>query len=103
MDARSRGSETKDGKVSMKSYACCLLLTAALTAAPFAHAQSPEAQLIAVLKSDAPQQKKGEACIDLAKIGAKESVAPLAALLGDEKLAHMARYGRTPRGRRHRR
>jgi len=93
MDARSRGSETKDGKVSMKSYACCLLLTAALTAAPFAHAQSPEAQLIAVLKSDAPQQKKGEACIDLAKIGAKESVAPLAALLGDEKLAHMARYG----------
>ena len=69
------------------------MFSAALVAAPGAFAQSPEAPLIAVLKSDAPQQKKGEACIDLAKLGTKEAVAPLAALLGDDKLAHMARYG----------
>ena len=77
----------------MKSYACCFLFSAALAASLSAFAQSPEAQLIAVLKSDAPQQKKGEACIDLATIGTKEAIAPLAALLGDDKLAHMARYG----------
>ncbi|HNX35273.1 MAG TPA: DUF1080 domain-containing protein [Kiritimatiellia bacterium] len=56
-------------------------------------AQSPEDALIAVLKSDAPQQQKADACIDLARLGTKASVAPLAALLGDEKLSHMARYG----------
>ena len=71
----------------------CILIVSALAAAQSVFAQSPEAQLIALLKSDAPQQKKGEACIDLAKLGTKEAVAPLAALLGDAKLAHMARYG----------
>ena len=77
----------------MKSHVYCLLFSSALAIVSFVHAQSPEAQLIAVLKSDAPQQKKGEACIDLAKLGTTESVAPLAALLGDDKLSHMARYG----------
>ena len=77
----------------MKSHVCCLLFSSALAVASFVHAQSPEAQLIAVLKSDAPQQKKGEACIDLAKLGTKEAVVSLAALLGDDKLSHMARYG----------
>ncbi len=33
---------------------------------------------------------------ELARIGTKDSVAPLAALLGDEKLAHMARYALEP-------
>ncbi len=77
----------------MKRFTCCLLLSAGLTAAPFAFAQSPDAALIAVLKSDAPQQQKADACIDLGRIGTKDSIAPLAALLGDEKLSHMARYG----------
>lgn len=77
----------------MKRFTCCLLISASLTAAPFAFAQSPEAALIAVLKSDAPQQQKADACIDLGRVGTKASVAPLAALLGDEKLSHMARYG----------
>ena len=52
-----------------------------------------EAKLIAVLKSEATQKEKADACRELARIGSKEAVAPLAALLGDEKLSHMARYG----------
>jgi len=51
-----------------------------------------EGKLIAVLKSDAPQKEKADACRQLAVIGTKDAVAPLAALLGDEKLSHMARY-----------
>ena len=77
----------------MKSLATCFMIAAALAAATTASAQSPEEPLIAVLKSDAPQQKKADACIDLARLGTKAAVAPLAALLGDEKFAHMARYG----------
>ena len=50
-------------------------------------------KLIAVLKSDAPQKEKADACRELARIGTKDAVAPLAALLPDEKLSHMARYG----------
>ena len=59
-------------------------------------AKEQEAKLIAVLKSDAPRQEKSDACRELALIGTKESIAPLAALLGDEKLSHMARYGLEP-------
>ena len=80
----------------MKTLSRCLLICAGLTAAPFAYAQSPEAPLIAVMKSDATQQQKAEACIDLAKLGTQASIAPLAALLGDATLAHMARYGLEP-------
>ena len=73
-----------------------LLLAAAAplsgqTAQPDAKEQ--EAKLIAVLKSDAPHKEKADACRELARIGTKDAVAPLAALLGDEKLSHMARYG----------
>ena len=53
-------------------------------------------KLIAVLKSDAPQKEKADACRQLAVIGTKDAIAPLAALLGDEKLSHMARYGLEP-------
>ncbi len=52
--------------------------------------------MIAVLKSDAPQKEKSDACRELAMIGTKNAVAPLADLLGDEKLSHMARYGLEP-------
>jgi HEAT repeat protein len=55
-----------------------------------------EAKLIAVLKSDAPQKAKADACRELARVGTRDAVAPLAALLGDEKLSHMARYGLEP-------
>lgn len=55
-----------------------------------------EAKLIAVLKSDAPLKDKVDACRQLSVIGTKNAVAPLAALLDDEKLSHMARYGLEP-------
>src|SRR5262249_5267553 len=46
--------------------------------------------------SSAPQKNKADACLELARIGGKEAIAPLAALLGDEKIAHMARYALEP-------
>jgi HEAT repeat protein len=55
-----------------------------------------EAKLIAVLKSDANRKAKADACRELARVGTHEAVAPLAALLGDEELSHMARYGLEP-------
>jgi HEAT repeat protein len=55
-----------------------------------------EAELIAVLKSDAPHKDKADACRQLAIIGTKVAVPTLAALLADEKLSHMARYALEP-------
>ena len=52
--------------------------------------------LIDVLKSDAAQKEKADACRQLAIVGTKEAVPALAALLADEKLSHMARYGLEP-------
>lgn len=78
------------------------MLAAALacSCAATAFAQSPQPspadqvkKLVAVLKSDAPQKEKADACRELARIGTEDAVAPLAALLPDEKLSHMARYG----------
>jgi HEAT repeat protein len=65
-----------------------VLLAATVAAASAAE----EAQLIAVLKSDATQKEKADACRELARVATKQSVPTLAALLGDEKLSHMARY-----------
>jgi HEAT repeat protein len=71
-----------------------------IAASPLALAQKPqtspkdeEAKLIAVLKSDAPRKAKADACRELARVGTQEAVAPLAALLCNEELSHMARYG----------
>jgi HEAT repeat protein len=55
-----------------------------------------EAKLIAVLKSDAPRKAKADACRELARVGTCDAVAPLAALLCNEELSHMARYGLEP-------
>jgi len=56
-----------------------------------------ENKLIAILKSaDASHKAKADACRLLAIIGTKDAVAPLAALLDDEKLSDMARYGLEP-------
>jgi hypothetical protein len=57
---------------------------------------SRESELLGVLKSSTSEKDKADACIELARIGTVYSVAPLAALLGDEKLAHMARYALEP-------
>lgn len=55
--------------------------------------KADEDKLIAVIKSaDATRKEKVDACRGLALIATGKSVAPLAALLGDEKLSHMARY-----------
>ena len=75
-----------------------LLLAAALSfgqTVPPATKES-ETKLINILKSDAPHKEKADACRQLAIIGGKDAVAPLAALLDDDKLAHMARYALEP-------
>ena len=79
--------------------ACLAPLCLCLVCIPGAAGTPPadkeqEAKLIAVVnKSDASLKDKADACRVLSLIGTKESVAPLAALLGDEKLSHLARYG----------
>lgn len=82
----------------MTSFKLTLALTAALFVAaavslPVRAASEQEAKLIAVLKSDADQKAKSDACRELARIGTKDAVPALAALLPDEKMNHMARYG----------
>jgi HEAT repeat protein len=80
---------------ALLSLALLSALHAPAVAAPPAD-KDREAKLIAVLKSDAQLKDKADACRELSLIGTKESVAPLAALLGDEKLSHLARYGLEP-------
>jgi HEAT repeat protein len=74
-----------------------------LAASPLVLAQKPqaspkdeEAKFLAVLKSDAPRKAKADACRELARVGTRDAVAPLAALLCNEELSHMARYGLEP-------
>ncbi len=59
-------------------------------------AEGSEAELIAVLQSDAPLFDKAKACQQLAVTGSKESVPVLADMLSDPKLAHYARYALEP-------
>jgi len=81
-----------------------LLLVALLLAcssAAFAKTVPPQAQdhvkqLVAILKSDASQKEKADACRELGRLGSREAVAPLAALLPHEQLSHMARYALEP-------
>jgi len=54
------------------------------------------AGLIAVLKSDAPLERKFEACRQLAASGDPQAVPVLAGLLADPELSHMARYALEP-------
>ncbi|MGE5295832.1 MAG: HEAT repeat domain-containing protein [Solirubrobacterales bacterium] len=70
-----------------------LLACAGQTLAQTVAAKGDEPKLIAVLKdSNAPLKAKIDACRQLAIVGGKDSIAPLAALLGDEQLSHNARY-----------
>jgi len=59
-------------------------------------ANKHQKELIAVIKSDAPRKAKADACRQLALVAGKEAVGPLAALLGDGELSHMARYALEP-------
>ena len=78
-----------------------LVLTAALwfagVSVALAQKETPlltqsEDQCLAVLKSDAPQKAKADACRELAVVGTRKAVPTLAAMLADEKMNHMARY-----------
>ena len=51
-----------------------------------------EQRLIAILQSGSSPREKDAACAQLKRIGAKQSVPALAALLTDEQLSHSARY-----------
>ncbi len=73
-----------------------LALGTALLLAAVAPSVADEAELIAIVKSDAAHKAKADACRELARIATKKSVPALVALLGDEKLAHMARYALEP-------
>jgi HEAT repeat protein len=83
------------------AHGCVALLSLGLVSSLYAGGvrtadKERETKLIAVLKSDAPLKEKADACRELSLIGTKESVAPLAAMLGDEKVSHLARYGLEP-------
>ena len=74
-----------------------LLALTVPTLAQTVASKGDEAKLIAVLKSaNAPRKDKIDACRQLAIIGGKDSIAPLAALLGSEELSHNARYALEP-------
>jgi len=82
-------------KFNLNFLLTILLLSADLSTtlgqAPSPLLTQPQDKLLAVLNSDAPQKEKADACRQLAVVGTGEAVAPLAALLQDEKLSHMAR------------
>ena len=79
-----------------KTHTKHLILAACVLAAASTHVVAQEAELIAVLKSDADIEAKSTACRELSRIATKQSVPTLASLLGDEKLSHMARYALEP-------
>ena len=70
----------------------CAGLTIAFGQEPTPLVTQTEAKWLTVLKSDAPQAEKADACRELAVLGTKAAVPALAALLPDEKMNHMARY-----------
>jgi HEAT repeat protein len=87
--------------LKLKKKLMLLIALAAVVAGPLLGQTIPpagsEGKLIAVIESqDASHKEKADACRQLGIIGTKRAVAPLAALLGDEKLSHMARYGLEP-------
>ncbi len=59
--------------------------------------KSDEGKLIATLTSaDASRKDKADACRQLSIIGTNKAIAPLASLLGDPEMSHMARYALEP-------
>jgi hypothetical protein len=82
-------------KLGTKLIAVLLIAGVALVSGRAAGGEE-ETKLIDVLKSGADQKAKADACMSLARYGTKDAVPALAALLTDEKLSHMARYGLEP-------
>lgn len=79
----------------MRNFFIIVCLAAIATAAAVT-ASAQAANPLDVLKSDASLEQKAEACIQLSIRGGQDAVPVLAALLTDEKLAHMARYALEP-------
>ena len=69
-----------------------LVLTAAMTLGVAAPSFAQEGKLIGVLKSNAGQKEKADACRELARTGTKQAVPVLAALL--DGLRQIARADR---------
>jgi len=89
---KTAGQECRWGLVLFAWLVTTIGALSSAAATPSSAKQQVEA-LVATLQSKADQKEKADACRELARIGTKEAVAPLAALLGDESLSHMARYG----------
>jgi HEAT repeat protein len=83
--------------LSVTAAACLFSVIPDLLAANDAASPKEETQkLVGVLKSEAPLFEKAKACQRLAVVGTKEAIPVLSALLGDEKLAHYARFALEP-------
>lgn len=54
-------------------------------------ARAQEDKFLAILKSEAPLKDKADACQELGRVGTRQAVPVLAALLADEQLSHRAR------------
>lgn len=81
----------------MKMTHCLLrFVAAALIVLPLGATAASVTDLVAVLKAGGDRKQSADACRELAQIGSPEAIAPLAALLADENLNHMARYALEP-------
>jgi HEAT repeat protein len=80
----------------MRKSLLTLVVAVAITLAAAAPASAQDTNPISVLKSDASFKEKAEACRALVLKGDREAVPALAAMLGDEKLSHMARWALEP-------
>lgn len=68
-----------------------------LSAMAVTTAAGEEQKLIDALGSaDASRKEKSDACRELGRMGSPAAIKPLAALLEDEEMSHMARYGLEP-------
>lgn len=84
-------------QLMVSAVAALLMLAPAFSPAENNVSSREEAQkLIGILKSQAPIFEKAKACQRLAVIGSREAVPVLAELLGDEQLAHYARFALEP-------
>ncbi len=89
----------------LKSRICVLSVATLLVAgvaplwAQTVAPKSDEDKLIATLTSASASRKdKADACRQLSIIGTNKAIAPLASLLGDPEMSHMARYALEPIG-----
>jgi len=86
-----------NSRIRVITIVALLLVISAGAFAQTVAAKQDEPKLIAVIQNpNASQKDKVDACRQLAIVGTKNAVAPLAALLGDEQLSHMARYALEP-------